>query len=263
MSKKYLGIICLLYSGIIGYVVFFNKLKNFLAPQMQIYIKLSLIPLIVIGIVLLIDKKPHYKFKISDLILLLPLLFLILAGDGRLTSSMAGNRSTIKNTNKESIEKENKEKKEYNELPSTKIENIDFEVIDSTFSYLATYLSFAENATEQEGKTILAKGFVTKDSKINPSGYFSLGRYEVSCCTADASFLGFLINDNNYKIEENNWYEIQGTLKAVPTNSQRIALSIEPSYIKRIDKNKEEQYVYPCYSYDSTCKDAQKYNLKY
>jgi hypothetical protein len=39
MSKRYLGIICLLYSGLFGYVIFFDKLKNFLAPQMQIYIK--------------------------------------------------------------------------------------------------------------------------------------------------------------------------------------------------------------------------------
>jgi uncharacterized repeat protein (TIGR03943 family) len=260
MSKKYLGIICLFYSGIISYVIFFDKLKNFLAPQMQIYIKCSLPLLIIIGIVLLLDKNNHYKFKISDLILLLPLLILIFAGDGRLTSSLASNRSTIKK-NKEVVEK--KEDNNYTELPSEKIDNIDFEVIDSTFSYLATYLSFADNASEQAGKTIKIKGFVTKDSSINPKGYFSLGRYEISCCTADASFLGFLINDNHYNIEENKWYEIQGTLKLVPTNAQRVILSVEPSYIKSIDKNKEEQYVYPCYSYDSTCKDAQKYNLKY
>ena len=40
--KKFLGIICLLYSGIIGYIWFNNKLKFFLAPNMQVYIKISL-----------------------------------------------------------------------------------------------------------------------------------------------------------------------------------------------------------------------------
>ena len=61
--KKFLGFICLVYSGIIGYVWIFNQLKNFLAPTMQIYIKASLIPLIIIGIVLYFSDHIHYKFK--------------------------------------------------------------------------------------------------------------------------------------------------------------------------------------------------------
>ena len=37
--KKFLGFICLAYSFIIAYLWIFNQLKNFLAPTMQIYIK--------------------------------------------------------------------------------------------------------------------------------------------------------------------------------------------------------------------------------
>ena len=105
--KRYLGIICLLYSGIFGYVVLFDKLKLFLAPGMQLYIKLSIIPLLLIGLVMIFNSKVHYKFKVSDLILILPLILLIFAGDGRLTASFASNRSmNLKNTN--TISKESK-----------------------------------------------------------------------------------------------------------------------------------------------------------
>ena len=94
MSKKFLGLICILYSFIFGYVILFDKLKNFLAPTIQIYIKLSLIPMFIIGLVLLFSKKIHYKFKITDLVLILPLILLITTGDGKLTTSFATNRST-------------------------------------------------------------------------------------------------------------------------------------------------------------------------
>ena len=265
MSKRYLGVICLLYSLIIGYVIIFDKLKNYLAPQMQLYIKLSLLPLIIIGFVLLFDSKSHYKFKISDLILLFPLFFIIVSNDGRLTSTLASNRST-KINRKVNVENKSEKKKndEYVELPNDKLDNVIFDVIDETFGYLSVYLSFADKAIYQEGKTIRLKGFATMDGKINPDGYFSIGRYEVSCCVADASFMGFLIKDNNYNIKENKWYEVEGTLKKVPKNSQKYILAIEPSYIKQINGKNEEQYVYPCYSYgDYYFSEMTKNNKQY
>ena len=67
--KKFLGFICLAYSFIIAYLWIFNQLKNFLAPTMQIYIKVSLIPLIIVGFVLYYSEHIHYKFKIRAFIL--------------------------------------------------------------------------------------------------------------------------------------------------------------------------------------------------
>ena len=92
--KKFLGLICLLYSIVIGYVWIFDKLKNYLAPNMQIYLKLSLPFLLLMGIVLLKEKKD--KFKISDLILLLPVVMIILSSDGKLSSTYASNKTVMK-----------------------------------------------------------------------------------------------------------------------------------------------------------------------
>ena len=122
MSKRYLGIICLLYSGLFGYVIVFDKLKNFLAPQMQIYIKLSLIPMIIIGLVMLFNNRVHYKFKISDLVLILPLVLLIFAGDGRLTSSFASNRTANLNREKKAKVEEKKEIRKKEVIESQKAE---------------------------------------------------------------------------------------------------------------------------------------------
>ncbi len=96
MRNKYLGLICLLYAGIIGYVWIFDKLKNFLAPQMQLYIKMALFPLIIIGLVMLFSSGKG-KFKFSDLALIFPLIMLIICMDGRLTLSLANNKMNVKN----------------------------------------------------------------------------------------------------------------------------------------------------------------------
>ncbi|MBR1414197.1 MAG: TIGR03943 family protein [Bacilli bacterium] len=281
MSKRYLGVICLLYSGIITYVWIFDKLKNYLAPTLQIYLKLSLIPMIFIGLVMLFNNKVHYHFKISDLILILPLILLILSNDGRLTSSFASNRTmNIKMDNKKSIKKDNQITNKKEEQESTKelevnneeikeekqaekydFSNVDFDIIDSVYDELSNYLTFAPMANKYEGKTIKLKGFALNDAVFLPKGYYAIGKYLISCCAADAEFTGFVIKyDGN--IINDNWYDIEGVLKPGKDKDGNDIMYIEVINIKDIAK--EEQYVYPCYAYDDgKCADVAKYNLEY
>lgn len=288
MSKRYLGLICLLYSGIFGYVVIFDKLKLFLAPQMQIYIKVSILPMLLIGFVMLFNNKVHYEFKICDLVLILPLMLLIFAGDGRLTSSFASNRVTnlnigsrIKSEEKEEkIEKEielpkseekiegdeNKEESNQNETDELyNFSNVDFDVIDASYSSLAGYFySPPEVAKIYIGKKIRVRGMLLMKADYLPEGYFAIGKYEISCCAADAGFIGFIAKYDNSKIKEDNWYEVEGILEKGKDKEGYDIMYINVINIKEISSNSEEQYVYPCYSYDDgSCEAVLKYNLEY
>ncbi len=260
MRNRYFGIICLCYSILIFYLWIANHLKNFLAPTMQVYLKISCIPLAILGLVLLFMKEKK-KMQIVDLFLMIPLFFFFLSGDGRLTSALVKNKNQ-QNTVVSSSKKTKDEVITY-DFPSDSLEHIDFPVKDETYAFLGVYLSFAERAIEQEGKTIRVRGFITKDSRINPKGYFSIGKYEITCCAADAGFLGFLVEEATY-FQENKWYEVEGILQKTPKNQQQYILSIQPTSVKEIDSKKEEQYVYPCYSYgDGNCKEVQNYHLEY
>ena len=288
MSKRYLGLICLLYSAIFGYVVIFDKLKNYLAPGMQIYIKLSIIPLLFIGIVMLLNNKVHYNFKISDLILILPLFLLIAAGDGRLTASFASNRTInfnkenkIKNelkeedknkteVNKENIQTNDENKEIEEETPleefteSYDFSNPNFNIIDASYNILSNYITYAPKAEKFKGQTIKVKGLALKKANYLPNGYFAIGKYAISCCAADASFTGFIALYNNSKITENNWYEIEGILEKGKDAEGYDIMYIKVINIKEINSKDEEQYVYPCYYYDDgACKEMSKYNLEY
>ena len=257
--KKFLGIICLLYSGIIGYIWFNNKLKFFLAPNMQVYIKISLFMFLIMGIIILFNKS-HYKFKISDLVLILPLIMLFTCGDCVLTTGLAKNKVSKTITHKKVKKKVIEEK-----IDSTEYDfnDVYFDIKDNIYADVSGYLSSSEKAVKFKDKTIRVRGFALKYESFLPSGYFALGKYVITCCAADSSFSGFIFKYDSYKIKDNHWYEIEGILKEGTDKEGYSMMYIDVKSIKEIDSSSEEQYVYPCYSYDETCSQLKKYDLSF
>lgn len=274
MKNKFLGIISVTYFYIILYVIFSNKLKLFLAPNLQIYIKFSILPLFLISVIIFSNYNNSYKFKISDLILFLPLIMIFCAGDGSFSKSFAKNRmvnyvSKVDKKRKIETETENKaeENNENNDLventENEEITDIFFDINDKSYSALASYLSFSKKSKIYEGKTIRVKGFTIINESYIPKGYFALGKYEINCCAADAEFTGFYVKYDTSKIKEGSWYELEGILKLDNINGND-SLVIQPKTVKEIDSTSEEEYVYPCYSYDDgSCKEISKYNIEY
>ena len=119
-------------------------------------------------------------------------------------------------------------------------------------------------ADKYEGKTIRVRGFAIKKADFLPKGYFAIGKYAISCCAADAGFTGFMSKYDNNKIKVNQWYEVEGVLRKGKDKDNNDTMYIEVINIKEIDSKKEEQYVYPCYSYgDNSCSGMTKYDLEY
>lgn len=271
MRRRFLGIICLLYSGIIIYVWIFSKLKNFLAPNMQIYLKLSFFPFLLMGLILLFNKKVHYKFKLSDLILVLPLVMLILSGDGRLTLGLANNRMTsvtsekeVNNSEVEQDDKDNEIEEDNNEYENYDFEDTYFDIIDENYIDLSEYLTYYPKGRKYAGETIRVRGFTVNSASYLPDGYFLVGKYAISCCAADAGFTGFIVKMDNNKIKNNTWYEIEGVLEKGIDKEGYNMMYIKIVNIKEIDSKDEEEYVYQCYVYDNGyCAEVTKYNLEY
>lgn len=271
MKNKFLGIISVTYFYIILYVIFSNKLKLFLAPNLQIYIKFSILPLFLISVIIFSNYNNSYKFKISDLILFLPLIMIFFVGDGSFSKSFAKNRmvnyvSKVDKNRKIETETENKAE-ENNDLveniENEEITDIFFDINDKSYSALASYLSFSKKSKIYEGKTIRVKGFTIINESYIPKGYFALGKYEINCCAADAEFTGFYVKYDTSKIKEGSWYELEGILKLDNINGND-SLVIQPKTVKEINSTSEEEYVYPCYSYDDgSCKEISKYNIEY
>lgn len=277
MKKKYLGIICIIYCSIIIYVKLTGHLGNYLAPQMQKYILLSIIPLILMAFTFIFNNNIHHHFKLSDIILLIPVLFLLLAGDGRLTMSLANNRNgfntnmqknksvSSKTDNSDDNNDTKTDLKENKEEENLDFSKVDFDIIDSNYNELTGYLTYSEKAIQKYvGKTIKIRGFTMMKGAFIPNNMFAIGKYSINCCAADAGYIGMFVRYDISKIEENAWYEIEGVLKKGIDNDGYDILYIDVVNIHKIDSKNEEQYVYPCYAYDNgSCKDVTKYNLEY
>lgn len=270
MKKKFLGIIYILYSSLIFYILIKGYLKNFLAPTMQKYILFAMPVLLIIGIVIIFSKENHYKFKYTDLILLVPLIMLFLAHDGKLSTSLARNRSTsFKSSNTVEKRKEKKEEAFKEEIMEEEgdydFTNVDFDVKDESYQFYSDQITYGSELDLLEGKTIRVRGFTLEKDSAIPKGYIGIGKYIISCCVADASYGGFIAKQKeNLKLKDNTWYEVEGILKKGKDGYGNDILYIDIKKAKKIKKKDEELYVYPCFSYgDGSCPVFKEFNEKY
>lgn len=262
--KKYLGFICFIYAFIILYVWLTDKMNMFLAPSMQLYIKITFFVLIVMGFVFIFNNDIHYKFKLFDVLLLLPLVLVITAGDGRFDSSFASNRMLNykgkANSKVEKVEETVNDEviESYDDLDFS---SVDFEVIDQNYEALSDYLTYSSKAVNYKGKTVKVRGFIVKESEYLPSQYIALGKYLISCCAADANFIGFALKYDKDKVENDSWYEVEGVLERGKDKDKNEIMYINVVNIRSIEP--DDEYVYPCYSYDDgMCSEVSKYKFE-
>ncbi|WP_134215883.1 TIGR03943 family putative permease subunit [Pelotomaculum propionicicum] len=93
------------------------------------------------------------------------------------------------------------------------------------------------------GKEISMLGFVYKETGMQP-GQFALGRYVITCCSADASFAGFLCEyDNTGDFKEGDWLTIRGTIKVGQYNGSSIPVILVGAFNKT-DQEPANPYIY-------------------
>ncbi|MCC7432404.1 TIGR03943 family protein [Candidatus Peregrinibacteria bacterium] len=64
-------------------------------------------------------------------------------------------------------------------------------------------------------------GFVLKDESL-PDGYFTLARFVISCCAADARPIGLIVkyDSNLYNLSPDQWLEVRGEFAVEEINGQ-------------------------------------------
>lgn len=72
------------------------------------------------------------------------------------------------------------------------------------------------------GKTVQTRGFVYREMGMN-NHQFSVTRFAMSCCSADAYPYGILVNDDKaHSLEENKWVSVTGTLSIASYNGNEV-----------------------------------------
>jgi putative membrane protein len=110
---------------------------------------------------------------------------------------------------------------------------LDWIVIFNSTNDLSPYL----------GQTARVTGFVYHDPRL-PANQFIVSRFVITCCTADASAIGMIVNWNQSAgLTQSSWVEVKGPVQASKLGGQPIPL-IEASDVQST-LQPDQPYLYP------------------
>ncbi len=248
MGRKIIWILTLLaHELLLIYLVYSNKIAMFLNPKMNKYIYFSIIVMFLLLFVELFDvisKRYYSKVGVSVIVFLIPLL---------LTFYQSYPEA-------ESIEKV--EEKHF--VDSLDVEKLQAEAVTSVFdgmseveegeyfmkSLNACYKDLYENDFKNyEGQEFEISGMVYYNDKLKKNE-FRIVRLLMSCCAADASYVGFLAeHDGSETLTQGTWIRVKGVIKkgVQYNNGLNREERVPKIYIKSIERMNPpaSEYVYP------------------
>ncbi len=218
-----------------------------ISGTLSLYINMQYMPLTVFGIVILAimtfvvlrhskaDEHEHYdsshQHKISPsalMILIIPLLIGVLIPVHPLDAIAASTRGM----NVSAPLVGTSQTREFQSAADTR-NILDWIVIFNSINDLSPYV----------GQMARVTGFVYHDPRL-PANQFIVSRFVITCCTADASAIGMIVNWNqSADLKESSWVEVKGPVQASKLGGQPIPL-IEASYVQSTPQP-DQPYLYP------------------
>jgi putative membrane protein len=102
----------------------------------------------------------------------------------------------------------------------------------------------SKDYSEFNGQSADFIGFVYRDITLDEQKNFMLARFTVSCCVADASALGILIQDKDaQKWEQDAWVRVRGKFEVQAVKDQKTPVLIAES-VEAVERPKTP-YLYP------------------
>lgn len=124
------------------------------------------------------------------------------------------------------------------------------EIIELTDDLFLEKLETLNLYTDQFiGKELKFTGFVYRDLDLQ-SNQLIVGRFAITCCTADASPYGIIIESTDANLlADDTWVTITGSIDKIDYKGQMV-LKINANQIEQI-KAPRTPYVYPNYNFGS------------
>ncbi|MDO5708128.1 MAG: TIGR03943 family protein [Andreesenia angusta] len=228
------SIISILYGLVFLYLFLTEKLYLYIHPRMGKYILIAGIILLIVGIYSLKDIRRDIYLNTSILpffILLIPLISGLII-DPNEVYSMISNKC---NFNFQSIQA-NEEKTNFLK------EDGSIEIRSDNYIYAIKEIYY--NIDKYKGKNIEFEGFLYRNQFMNQNQAM-VGRNIITCCIADASLLGYMVEGNILtEIPDNQWVKIDGRLDILEFEKDQIPfVKVDKNNIK-FPKRPKNQYIF-------------------
>ncbi|MDO5725730.1 MAG: TIGR03943 family protein [Tissierellia bacterium] len=248
-------IISIMLIAFLFYLIKRGSIYTYIHPRGFKLVKLMsyFLLLLVVNEIILSFKNTSKKFKLKDLILLIPFLLILFVTDEGLGTDVLKNRGIEIIEAKHEIK--NIDTLDLNNLSVGKdlLKNNLYHYEDLTppegkmFKKAMTDIS--KNLDSLVGKEIKLDGFVYRDETI-PKDQFVIARLLVVCCTADAQTVGFQCKTEDAKnFKDGKWYLIEGVLDITERENifTKELVKVPLINIKNYQEIKKPQneYIYP------------------
>lgn len=223
----------------------------FINPRFKWLIGISIAILVTLTLIQIWHAKERELHRVGFMgyaFMLLPLLAFLLFPPAPLDASMVGKKGVnLGNPNQKT--QQSTEKIEFmTEDPNEPYKLLKKELLSASTivfteeKYGAVLNAINLSPAEYQGKKIKVYGFVYRDEMLKKDE-FVLGRYALTCCTADAAVYGFSIKEAPVrKFKNDQWYEITGILDTEKFEGYDIPV-IKYTSSKKI-KAPKEAYIY-------------------
>lgn len=259
MAAWFRMIICFGMAIMIISLIVSGQLPLLLHPRFHIWTYFSVVIFIIFGWIQAIHLKSKDVHPIriwGYLFVMLPLVAYIFIPPKALDASIINKKGSIvtqANPQKQKKEKDistysssenNPDDPNYKDFQVMKKARGTIEFTDKKFAnYVSTLDLYGEKL---KGKRFKLKGFVYREPGNLKKNQLIVGRFIVSCCTADANVLGLIAQfDDAQQLKSDQWYEITGTLTTTKVFDYPSPLIMIESY-KTATKPKDP-YVYFSY----------------
>ncbi len=100
------------------------------------------------------------------------------------------------------------------------------------------------NVDEFSGQQADLVGFVYRDIRFNDETHFMVARFTVSCCVADASAIGVIVQSpDGTKLAQDSWVHVKGKFQVKDFDGQRTPILLADSV--ELTNQPEHPYLYP------------------
>lgn len=223
----------------------------FINPRFKWLIGISIGILVTLTLIQIWHAKERELHRVGFtgyLFMSLPLLAFLLFPPAPLDASMVGKKGVnLGNPNQPS--QQSTEKIEFiTEDPNEPYQLLKKQLLSSSTivfteeSYGRVLNAINISPADYKGKKVKVYGFVYRDQTLKKDE-FVIGRYALTCCTADAAVYGFSIKEAPIsKFKNNQWHEITGTLDTEKYEGYEIPV-IKYASSQKI-KTPKEAYIY-------------------
>lgn len=232
-------IILACFSYYFGSLIFTGRIRLFIHPKMDSYVKFAFVFFIILSVYQLgriFTSRKENKIKYGYVIFMVPLILGLYVNPQGLNADAAENKGIYVNGQNHFDHEHIHDYVKVNYLDKD-------EIILNDINFTDVINELNTHTDEYKGKKVELEGFILKEKDLDKN-QFLIGRMLLSCCAADAQSIAILCQyENIQSVKQDQWVKVKGIVDSSTDKKGGRLLVIKIESLEIIDEP-VNKYIY-------------------